>query len=52
MFGYLYQRLKSNDYYYNAYQYGYTPATLLPSNLKAPNYSVNSVYVAYRYLFQ
>ena len=50
--GYLYQRLKSNDYFYNAYQYGFTPATLLPTNQQAPNYSVNTVFVAYRYSFR
>ena len=49
--GYLYQRLKSNDYYYSAYQYGFTPTSLLPTNMQAPNYSVNTVFVAYRYAF-
>jgi len=52
MLGYLYQRLKSNDYFYNAYQYGFTPASLLPTNQQAPNYSVNTVFVAYRYSFR
>lgn len=50
--GYLYQRLKSTDYFYNAYQLGFTPTTLLPTNQQAPNYSVNSVFVAYRYSFR
>ncbi|MEO7323289.1 MAG: MtrB/PioB family decaheme-associated outer membrane protein [Dokdonella sp.] len=50
--GNIYQRLKSNDYYYNAYQYGFTPTTLLATNQKAPNYSVNTVFVAYRFSFQ
>lgn len=50
--GYLYQRLKSNDYYYNAYQFGFTPTTLLPTGQKAPDYSVNTVFAAYRYTFQ
>ena len=49
--GYLYQRLNSNDYYYSAYQYGFTPTSLLPTNMQAPNYSVNTVFVAYRYAF-
>ena len=52
MLGYLYQRLKSNDYFYNAYQYGFTPASLLPTNQQAPNYSVNTGCVAYRYSFR
>lgn len=52
MLGYLYQRLKSNDYFYGAYQYGFTPSSLLPTNQQAPNYSVNTVFVAYRYSFR
>lgn len=49
--GYLYQRLKSSDYYYSAYQLGFTPTTLLPTYQVAPNYSVNTVFVAYRLNF-
>lgn len=49
--GYEYQKLKSSDPFYNAYQYGYTPTTLLPTNQQAPNYDVNVVYLAYRYTF-
>jgi MtrB/PioB family decaheme-associated outer membrane protein len=50
--GYMYQRLKSNDYFYSAYQLGFTPTSLLPTNQQAPNYSVNTVFVAYRYSFR
>ncbi|MEI7611431.1 MAG: MtrB/PioB family decaheme-associated outer membrane protein [Betaproteobacteria bacterium] len=50
--GYMYQNLRSNDYFYNAYQYGYTPATMLPTNQTAPNYSVNTVFAMYNYTFQ
>lgn len=50
--GYTYQRLKSSDYYYNAYQYGFTPTTLLSTNQQAPSYTVNVVYAAYKYSFQ
>ena len=50
--GYLYQRLKSSDYYYSAYQLGFTPTTLLPTNQVAPNYSVNTLFVAYRLSFR
>jgi len=50
--GYMYQRLKSNDYYYYALQLGFTPTSLLPTNQQAPNYSVNTVFVAYRYSFR
>ena len=50
--GYLYQRLKATDYYYNAYLYGFTPTSLLPTNQFAPNYTINTVFIAYRYSFQ
>ena len=50
--GYMFQKLKSNDYYYNAYQYGYTPTGLLPTNEQAPSYSVNVVTLTYIYTFK
>ncbi|MDR0479945.1 MAG: MtrB/PioB family decaheme-associated outer membrane protein [Burkholderiaceae bacterium] len=50
--GWLYQRLKSNDYYYYAYQYGFTPTSMLPTNQQAPTYTVNVLYLLYRYSFQ
>lgn len=50
--GYLYQHLSSNDYYYNAYQSGYTPTTLMPTNQQAPSYSQNVLYASYVYEFR
>jgi MtrB/PioB family decaheme-associated outer membrane protein len=50
--GYAYQRLNSSDYFYNGYQYGFTPSTLLPTNQQAPSYSVQLVYLAYNYSFR
>ena len=49
--GYQYQHLKSNDYFYNAYQYGSTPTTLLPTNQQAPTYNINVFYAVYNYSF-
>jgi len=49
--GAIYQRLSSNDYYYNAYQYGDTPTSLLPTNQQSPSYAVTTVYAVYRYSF-
>lgn len=49
---YLHQRLSSDDYYYNTYQYGYTPNRVIPTNEKAPGYSVNVVGVSYIYSFK
>ncbi|MDD5248700.1 MAG: MtrB/PioB family decaheme-associated outer membrane protein [Rhodocyclaceae bacterium] len=50
--GYMYQHLNSNDYFYNALQYGNTPQTLLPTNQTAPTYTVNTVFAAYNYTFK
>jgi MtrB/PioB family decaheme-associated outer membrane protein len=49
---YLYQHLKTNDYYYNGYQYGYTPNRVMPTNEQSPNYNVNFLGVSYAYSFQ
>ena len=49
--GYIYQNLKSTDYYYNAYQMGYTPTSLMPSDQKAPSYAVNVITASYLYNF-
>jgi hypothetical protein len=49
--GYLYQHLKSTDYMYNAYQYGSTPSTLLPTNQQAPSYTVNVISASYVHSF-
>jgi MtrB/PioB family decaheme-associated outer membrane protein len=52
LMGYTFQRLSSDDFLYNAYQYGNTPATLLPTNQQSPSYQMNAVFVAYRYSFR
>ena len=52
LMGYLFQHLKSNDYYYNGYQYGYTSTGLLPTNEQAPSYTQNVVFAAYKYSFR
>lgn len=50
--GYLYQHLKSDDYYYNGLQYGFTPTTLMPTNQQTGSYSVNVVTASYIYTFR
>ena len=47
MMGYVYQQMKSTDYYFNGLQTGFTPSALMPTNQQAPNYTVNAVTVAY-----
>jgi len=50
--GYLYQNLKSDDYFYNIYQYGFTPLRVMPTNQQSGSYSVNVVAVSYIYNFK
>jgi MtrB/PioB family decaheme-associated outer membrane protein len=50
--GYLYRRLHSDDYFYNAYQYPYNPSSVMPTNQTAPSYSVNVVWASYIYSFK
>ena len=47
VFGYTYQQMKSNDYYYNGLQMGYTPTALMPTYQQSPNYTVNMIAMAY-----
>lgn len=49
--GYIYQHMKSTDYYYNGLQAGYTPSALMPTNQQSPNYTVNVVTASYLYNF-
>jgi MtrB/PioB family decaheme-associated outer membrane protein len=48
---YAYQKLSSADYYYNGYQYGFSPATLIPTNQASPNYKVNAIAVTLTHSF-
>jgi MtrB/PioB family decaheme-associated outer membrane protein len=50
--GVLFQHLNSNDYFYNGYQMGYTPATLIPTNQQSPSYAVTRVFASYIYSFK
>ena len=50
--GYLYQKLSSNDYYYSAYQLGSTAVTVLPTNQRAPSYTMNVIALSYLYNFR
>ena len=49
--GYLYQNLDNNDYYYNIYQYGYTPDRVIPTNEIAPNYDEHLISLSYIFEF-
>lgn len=52
LFGYTFQHLTSNDYYFNVYQYPYGLTSGLPTNQQAPSYNVSLGYVAYQYSFK
>jgi len=49
--GYTYQHLNSNDYFYNALQYGYTPDRVMPTNEQEAGYSEHVVTLSYTYSF-
>jgi MtrB/PioB family decaheme-associated outer membrane protein len=51
-FLYWYQRLKSNDYVYDAMQFGAGITSVIPTNEQAPNYSVNVFGVSYTRTFR
>lgn len=50
--GYMYQQLKSEDYFYNWYQYGYTGLRGMPTNQTSGSYNVNVVSASYIYSFK
>jgi len=45
------QRLKSDDFFFNGYQTGFTPSQVLPNNLQSGSYSVNVISLSYLYAF-
>ena len=45
---YQFQHLSASDYYYNGYQLGYTPTSVMPTNQTAPSYNVNVIMLMYR----
>jgi MtrB/PioB family decaheme-associated outer membrane protein len=49
---YLYQKLRSDDFYYNGLQFGFTPNRVVPTGEQAPNYSVNVIAASYIYTFR
>ena len=46
---YMFQHLDTNDYFFNGYQYGYTPTSVMPTNQTSPNYNVNVIMLMYRF---
>jgi MtrB/PioB family decaheme-associated outer membrane protein len=50
--GYIYQKLSSTDYYYDAYQYLYTATSAMPSNQQSGSHKVNVVAASYTYNFK
>lgn len=45
------QRLTSDDFFFNAYQTGFTPTQVLPTNQQSGSYSVNLISLSYLYTF-
>jgi MtrB/PioB family decaheme-associated outer membrane protein len=50
--GYMYQKLTSDDYSYNAFQYGYSSLRLMPTNQQSGSYVVNVIGASYIYNFK
>jgi len=50
--GYIYQKLKSDDYSFNWFQSGYTGVRGMPTNQQAPNHSVSVIAASYIYSFK
>jgi MtrB/PioB family decaheme-associated outer membrane protein len=50
-FGYIYQQRISEDYFYNGYQFGYTPNRLMPTGEQLPNYKIHVFTIAYNVVF-
>jgi len=48
---YWFQRLYSNDYFYNAYQAGTNPSNIMPTQMSSPSYNVNVISANYTYTF-
>jgi MtrB/PioB family decaheme-associated outer membrane protein len=48
---YMYQKLNSNDYFYNSQQFGYTPNRVMPNGLQDQDYTVNVVALSYNHKF-
>jgi hypothetical protein len=48
---YMYQKLNSNDYFYNGQQFGYTPNRVMPNGLQDQDYTVNVVALSYNHKF-
>ena len=48
---YIYQHLRSNDYYYNVYSYGYTANGQMPTQQNSGSYNVNVIAASYTYSF-
>lgn len=47
-----YQKLTSDDWFYNIYQTGFTATSLMPTNQQSGSYSVSLVAVSYTYSFR
>jgi MtrB/PioB family decaheme-associated outer membrane protein len=50
--GYVFQQLKSTDYYFNGLQNGATPNALMPTNQQSGSYVVNVIGASYIYNFK
>jgi hypothetical protein len=49
--GYLFQQMRSSDFFYNGEAFGFTSGRMMPTGMQSPNYTVHAVAASYSYLF-
>ncbi len=49
--GYLFQQMRSSDFFYNGEAFGFTSGRMMPTGMQSPNYSVHALAASYSYLF-
>jgi MtrB/PioB family decaheme-associated outer membrane protein len=49
--GYLFQQMRSSDFFYNGEAFGFTSGRMMPTGMQAPNYAVHAVAASYSFLF-
>ncbi|ADL56009.1 MtrB/PioB family decaheme-associated outer membrane protein [Gallionella capsiferriformans] len=49
--GYLFQQMKSSDFFYNGEAFGFTSGRMMPTGMMSPNYAIHAVAASYTLTF-
>lgn len=49
--GYLYQQMRSSDFFYNGEAFGFTSGRMMPTGMQAPNYAIHALAASYSLAF-